>query len=44
MLFYIIILLEKNSDIEEAEDKLSKVSIREGEEQEKQVGGKFQPK
>ena len=41
MLFYIIILLEKKGDIEEAEEKIAKLSIHEVEGQEEKAGGKF---
>ena len=41
MSFYIIVLLEKKGDIEEAEEKIAKLSIPEGEGQEEKAGGKF---
>ena len=44
MSFYIIILLEKEGDIEEVEEELTKLSIGEGDVQEKKFGGKFQAK
>ena len=40
MSFYIIVLLEKKGDIEEAEEKIAKLSIH-GEGQEEKAGGKF---
>ena len=42
MSFYIIILLEKEGDIEEVEEELAKLSIGEGNVHEKKFGGKFQ--
>ena len=41
MSFYIMVLLEKKGDIEEAEEKIAPLSFREGEGQEEKAGGKF---
>ena len=41
MSFYIIVLLEKKGDIEEAKEKITELSIQEGEMQEEKAGGKF---
>ena len=41
MSFYIMVLLEKKGDIEEAEEKLKQLPFREGEGQEEKARGKF---